>query len=216
MRGAYTFSRLIDTGSEVFVTTGRSSFAQDPFCQRCERGLSAFHRKHRAVFAYVWELPYVHSKDNVGLAILRAVTQGWSTSGTITFQTGAPATVSASRDNNGDFRSTNDRPNLVDATKNPWDRTRYNRTTSGLGNVSRNTLLAAGRQDWNLTIERAFKVPMTHLEQQQLFFRAEFFNAFNHPNLGIPTSRLDRASFGDFSITAFGGRQIRLWLKYSF
>lgn len=217
LRGSYTFSRLIDDSSEVFVTSGRSSFAQDPFCQRCDRGLSVFHRKHRAAFAYVWELPYVHSKDNAGVAILRAITEGWSSSGTITFQTGAPQNVNSSVDTDGDFRSTNDRPNLADPTKNPWDINRYVIPASGLGNVGRNTLLAAGRQDWNLTVQRAFKMPMKHLEQQQLMFRAEFFNAFNHPNLGIPTARMDRpADFGNFAETAFGGRQIRLLLKYSF
>jgi hypothetical protein len=40
-------------------------------------------------------------------------------------------------------------------------------------------------QDWNLTVQRMFKMPLGRLDQQALTFRAEFFNAFNHPNLGI-------------------------------
>ncbi|MFY9585363.1 MAG: TonB-dependent receptor, partial [Candidatus Acidiferrales bacterium] len=49
LRGAYTFSKLIDDAGEVFTTSGLSSFAQDPFNQRGDRGLSPFNRKHRFV-----------------------------------------------------------------------------------------------------------------------------------------------------------------------
>ena len=36
---AYTWSHAIDTGSEVFTTSGGSSYPQDPFNVRGERGL---------------------------------------------------------------------------------------------------------------------------------------------------------------------------------
>ncbi|HEX4546143.1 MAG TPA: hypothetical protein VH110_07250 [Candidatus Acidoferrum sp.] len=59
-------------------------------------------------------------------------------------------------------------------------------------------------------------------------FRAEFFNAFNHPNLftdapGVLNSSgqniiFDAAlpTFGNFAQTIAGGRQMKFWLKYSF
>jgi hypothetical protein len=63
---------------------------------------------------------------------------------------------------------------------------------------------------------------MGRLEQQELTFRAEFFNAFNHPNLGINnvgntiSYDLQNPDFANVGITRFGGRQIRLQVKYSF
>ena len=60
LRGAYTFSKLIDDSSEVFTSSGLSSFAQDPLNQAGDRGLSAYDRRHRFVITYIWEVPYVH------------------------------------------------------------------------------------------------------------------------------------------------------------
>ena len=43
---SYTFSKLIDTGSEVFTTTGNSSFPENLSNRALDRGLSAFDRRH--------------------------------------------------------------------------------------------------------------------------------------------------------------------------
>ena len=116
LRAAYTFSKLIDDASEVFTTaTIPTSFAQNPFCQSCDRGPSYFDHRHRLALAYIWDLPYVHGKDNAGLAILKAITEGWQTSATMSWQSGNPITVTDGFDVLGDGRSTNDRPNLGSA-----------------------------------------------------------------------------------------------------
>ena len=255
VRGSYTFSRLIDNSSEVFTTSGLSSFSQDPFNQAGDRGLSAFHRTHRLVLTYIWELPYVHKSDG-GWAVLKAVTRDWQWSGTTSFQTGAPETVTVGFDVLGDGRGGNDRPSLSNPaapfTHNGIDGTLVGLSStpgtffevhnavncddvtipclpaeavsafhfiikdSGLGNVGRNTVLTNGRQDWSTAIQRTFKMPFMHLEKQALMFRAELFNAFNHPNKGIPSLTVIDDSFADNSQTIFGGRQIKFWLKYSF
>ena len=228
LRGSYTWSRLIDDTSEVFATSGESERAQDPFNQRGDRGLSAFHHTHRAAFTYIWEIPYVHKSDNAFLAIAKAITRDWQTSGAISFQTGPPETVTVGFDVLGDLHGLNDRPNLADPTKSKFDINRYVIPASGLGNVGRNDVLTPGRQDWNLTIQRTFKMPFKKLEQQALMFRAEFFNAFNHPNLGYGDANgldpgfsaslmdLQDPDFGNYPITRFGARRIKLWLRYSF
>jgi len=217
LRGAYTFSRLIDTASEVFTTTGLSSTAQDPFNQKGDRGLSAFHRAHNLALTYIWELPYLRNVDNAGLKVLNAVIRDWQVAGTVFFRSGVPQTVSVALDRNRDLNGGNDRPNLAVPGGNPYDPATYSTPAlDTLGNVGRNTVITEGRQDWNFSVQRTIKIPMGNFESQALMFRAEFFNVFNHPNLGIPSLRLDDPSFGDTSETIFGGRQIRFWLKYSF
>jgi hypothetical protein len=111
-RGAYTFSRSIDNGSEVFVTSGGSTRAQDQFSFRGDRGPSAFDRKHRAVFTWVYDLPSVHG-DSGALRGLKFVTNGWQVSGTASFESGAPETIHfGGFDQNGDLSGFNDRPTL--------------------------------------------------------------------------------------------------------
>jgi Carboxypeptidase regulatory-like domain/TonB-dependent Receptor Plug Domain/TonB dependent receptor len=111
-RGAYTFSRSIDNGSEVFVTSGGSTRAQDQFSFRGDRGPSAFDRKHRAVFTWVYQLPTIHG-DSGALRALKFVTNGWQVSGTASFESGAPETISfGGFDQNGDLSGFNDRPSL--------------------------------------------------------------------------------------------------------
>ncbi len=116
LRGAYTYSKLIDDGSEVFTITNGgfgSSFAQNPFSQAGDRGLSAYDRRQRMVLTYIWDVPYVHSTDNVGFRVLNAITSHWQWSGFATFESGRPDDIISGSDTLGDGRATNDRPNVV-------------------------------------------------------------------------------------------------------
>jgi outer membrane receptor protein involved in Fe transport len=111
-RAAYTFSKSIDNGSEIFVTSGGSTRAQDQFSNRNDRGLSAFDRRHRAAFTWVWDFPNVHGDSGYRHALGYAV-NGWEVSGTAQFETGAPETIHIENfDINGDLSSFNDRPSL--------------------------------------------------------------------------------------------------------
>jgi outer membrane receptor protein involved in Fe transport len=111
-RAAYTFSKSIDNGSEVFVTSGGSTRAQDQFSNRGDRGLSAFDRRHRAAFTWVWDPPGVHGDSGYKHALGYAV-NGWEVSGTAQFETGAPETIHVENfDVNGDLSGANDRPSV--------------------------------------------------------------------------------------------------------
>jgi len=269
IRGAYTFSKLIDDGSEVFTTTGNSTFPQVITQQSSDRSLSAYDRRHRFVATYVWDLPYVHNTGNAAMGVLSYVTQGWSWSGTFTAQTGNPETLTVGFDNNGDGRSGNDRPSVSNlkvpinysqacldpagtcdtgvgfsfdgvhftdfnssfgtdpktgaftATKNEF---RYIVVSGQNGNLGRNTLIGPGQWFYNTGVARTFKLH----ERHQLQFRAEFFNAFNHPNFftdvpGVVSPNgfnqiytITGPDFFKTALTIAGARQIKFWLKYSF
>jgi hypothetical protein len=112
LRGAYTYSKLIDDTSEVFTTTGGSSFSQNLEDQKADYGPSAYDRRHRFVATYILDLPYPHDESNWGMKTLSYVTRGWQWSGDATFQSGSPETIFDGFDANGDGHSGNDRPNL--------------------------------------------------------------------------------------------------------
>jgi hypothetical protein len=112
LRGSYTFSKLIDTGSEVFTTTGNSSFPENLSNRALDRGLSAFDRRHRFVVTYVYDIPKFRNDSNFGAKFLGHVVNGWQIAGTAAYQTGAPFTVSDGVDQNGDGTAS-DRPTLA-------------------------------------------------------------------------------------------------------
>jgi hypothetical protein len=267
LRAAYTYSKLIDDGSEVFTSTGNSTFPQVITRQSSDRGLSAYDRRNRFVATYLWDVPYVHGGESLGRNIVSQVTRGWAWSGTFTAQTGNPETITDGFDNNGDGRSGNDRPSVANlsvpinyaqcfsptatcdsgvgfsidgvhftdfnssfatgpggtftGTRNQF---RYVVVSGVDGNLGRNTLLGPGQWFYNTSIARSFKLH----EQHQLTLRMELFNAFNHPNLftDVPgivgpnllneVYTLTGPHFLNQGLTIAGGRQIKLWLKYSF
>jgi hypothetical protein len=118
LRTAYTFSKLIDTGSEVFTTTGNSSFPESLTNRALDRGLSAFDRRHRVVVTYVYDIPKLRNDSNFAVKALGHVVNGWQMAGTASYQTGAPYTVSDGVDQNGDGTAS-DRPSLANPSADP-------------------------------------------------------------------------------------------------
>lgn len=111
-RGAYTFSKALDNGSEVFVTSGGSTRGQDQFSFRGDRAPSAFDRRQRLVLTWVYDLPRVRGDGGFRRG-LKYATSGWQVAGSTSFETGAPETLFLGGfDVNGDLSSFNDRPSL--------------------------------------------------------------------------------------------------------
>ncbi|HKD82283.1 MAG TPA: TonB-dependent receptor [Candidatus Angelobacter sp.] len=264
LRGAYTYSKLIDTVSEVFSFASpagnATSFPQQELLgvggRAAERGLSTFNRAQRFVFSYVWDVPGVNNTSNGLFTALGYITKGWQIAGTSAFQTGAPANITSGFDQNGDLRATNDRPSIgnpsaplaswgvdgrfVGGTPGTlYDGPAFEATGAlnpisansvhfvvlpGIGNLGRNTFVMPGAMEHNMAVTRRFK--LRGLENQFLEVRAEAFNVFNHPNLGLgdaisgtpqtDTVLADGAAFLDNSQTIYGGRQLRLQVKWSF
>jgi Carboxypeptidase regulatory-like domain len=227
LRAAYTYSKLLDDGSDVFGPTGgntinRNDFSQDPSCQKCDRGPSIFDVRHRFVATYIWSLPYQHNTSSVAEGIVKAITRDWTISGTTTAQTGFAGTIFNGVDSLGDGQSFNDRPQIVDPTKAVFDKARYQilpaNTGAGalVGTLGRGSVEMPGFQTWDFAVQRDIKLPMKHLESQALTLRGEAYNVFNHPNLGIPNLNLSAPDFGDLPSTIYGGRVMKIKLEYSF
>jgi hypothetical protein len=227
LRAAYTYSKLLDDGSDVFGPVGgntinRNDFAQNPLCQKCDRGPSIFDIRHRFVATYIWDLPYQHNTSNLAEGVLKAVSRDWTISGTTTAQTGFNGTIFNGVDSLGDGQPFNDRPQIADASKGIFDPARYkilapNTGAAALvGTVGRGGVPLPGFQNWDFSVQRAFKMPMRHFEGQSLTLRGEAYNVFNHPNLGIPDLNLSAPDFGDLPSTIYGARVLKIKLAYAF
>lgn len=93
IRAGYTFSKNLDNVSEIFSTGGAGStisFAQNPFAQGNEYGISGLNVPHQFTILFSEEFPMF--KEQHGL--LGHILGGWGVSGNYVIASGQPYTVS--------------------------------------------------------------------------------------------------------------------------
>ena len=82
------------------------------------------------------------------------------------------------------------------------------------GTLGRNVLRGPRFGNTDLSIARAF--PLGFREGLRVLFRSEFFNLFNHPNLGLPAATIGNSNFGQITSTDGAPRILQLSLKVEF
>jgi hypothetical protein len=243
LRADYTYSKFLDDTSDVNLTTGESTFPQILTNQHSDWGPSAYDRRHRFTVAYVWQIPYFHHNAFLraltdqwnwsGIATIESGTPNTVSSGFDSIGDGHPngrpnlvnmAAPLNSQGIDGQFFSfpagtTYDLTCLLTSSScSPEPITMFHFVIPFKlpGNVSRNSLYGPGQMYFDTAIQRDFPIHFWKLENQTLSFRVDMFNAFNHPNLFTPSYTMGDPDFNNTAITINGGRQIKLWLKYSF
>lgn len=228
---AYTFSKAIDDVSDVFDLAGASALPQrsctplEPACDyRSERGLANFDTRHRFSYNFIYSFPDFRNSDRA----LRLLLGGWGLAGAGEFQSGQPFTVNSIYDANLDGNLT-DRLNrlsesglirLTGSRRQPLLRMTDDPTllaallapVGGEGDQGRNTFRAGNYLLLNMALIKQFTIA----EDQQLIFRAEFFNFINRANFGVPARLLEAPGFGSATETVTPGRRIQFALKYLF
>ena len=236
-QGAYTYSKSIDdvsTASVAFVTRVNN---QDSGA--ASRGLSDFDKRQRFVTSAVYQLPFFSGSSG----FTRNALAGWELSGVLVFQSGSPFTMFdpaggsayalASPSSTATFAtgfgcgnalssgSIQSRlANWVNAaayTTDPAATLSDGTASDGTlyGNTPRNCIIGPPQKNVDLTLGKIFKLA----EEQNLRFRADFFNLFNHPSFANPAATsVSAAGGGSAPITSVVGtpRLIQFSLKYSF
>ncbi|MEO7650966.1 MAG: hypothetical protein ABIZ80_10905, partial [Bryobacteraceae bacterium] len=227
---SYTWSHVI---SDAASSSNFDNTPSNPQCRcdlRSEKGPAAFDIRHRAVLSYAYELPFGKGKMllNQG-GVLNKVVGGWQVNGISAFQSGPPFTLATPGDN-ASIGSSAQRPNLVGDPWSGFDRSApveqrgvnagtyyYNRAAFALpaqftlGNLGKNTIFAPGSQNWDLSLFKNTSIT----ERLNTQLRAEFFNAFNHPNFGVPGRTINQPAFGVIS-SAAPSRVVQFGLKLIF
>lgn len=224
-QAAYTWSKAIDTTSEAsFVGAGDSNIL-GPIA-RLSRGLSRFHTPHRFTLFGTLRNPFF-DKDR---GILGHVLGGWEASMVFKWAHGTPFTVTGTGfDLNLDGFAEN-RPVLLDASilgrsiSNPatsqqmLPQSAFRGPTSvdDMANVlGRNTFYIDGVKTVDMAFSKRFYLPW---EGQNIAFRADMFNAFNHVQWGFPNATYTSTALGTLTglATQYAPRTIQLSLKYTF
>ena len=224
-RANFTWSKNLDLNSaltgaqssnEAQMILNRNNLRQD-------WGPSALNPKYQGTVSLHYDLPF-----RTGPTIARRALGGWQAAGIATMLSGFPFTpqVGSNRSGDGDTRNP-DRPSLNPSFAGPvilgqateW----FNPNAFILpaygtyGNAGRGTYSGPGLADLDLSLLKDTRLR----ERMQLQFRAEFFNALNHTNLGTPNATVFSngaisSSAGVITATATTSRQIQFGLKLVF
>jgi len=218
---AYTWSKSIDETSGIRTSDSDTLFWQNGYCQRCERGLSAFDNRHRLVTSGLYDLPVGKGRHlDIRNRFVDGVVGGWQLGSILTWRSGFPINPTDGV-NRANTNIANDRPDATGqsvAVDTPTTDRWFNTGAFALqqiytfGNAGRNTVIGPRGFYVDFSTHKAFRIK----EGQELQFRWEAFNVLNHPAWGLPNTTLTSANFGRITSTNGSMRQMQFALKYVF
>ena len=215
----YTFSKYLTNAPDFRSPMDESVLPQNSFDLAAEKG-PACDVRHRFVFSSVYNLPAYRAAEWA-----RMLTQNWQLASIYQFETGMPLTISVFGDtaNAGTILGENPiRANYTGQpifgpgtrTANEWFNPAAFSAPAAytFGDVGRNSVYGPGQQTMDLSVARQFALT----ERANFQFRAEFFNAFNHTNLGTPNRYVNEPQFGTVTMAMTPGRELQLSARLSF
>jgi len=232
---SFTWSKALGNSEQALETISGQTAAnpQNIYNLAAERGPSSFDVKLMNVTSLVWQVPFGRGRtfgSNTN-AVLDGMFGGWEVNTIHTANTGMPVNViytpSAANDGTGripDYRGLAvQRPNLVgDPTgasgaaqiDQYWNKAAFAipPANAPFGNVGRNAFRTPNFWQWDLGVNKNFRLPR---EGMALQFRSEFFNVLNHTNFVAPNADITSAAFGTIRAT-YIPRQIQFALKLMF
>jgi Carboxypeptidase regulatory-like domain/TonB-dependent Receptor Plug Domain len=229
---AYSYARSLSTDTSAISGANGGTATGDQNTRSQRYGPDSFIRDQRFVLSAVYAIPgFERNKSFVG-----AILGGWRLAGVTTIQTGQRLTLTTSTSTNV-FGITTDRVQIASGCTYPQLMTSgpiesrltgyFNKscvTTAPIigadgkgttfGNAGVGIVRGPGQANEDLSLIKQFRVPAW--EAGRLEFRAEFFNAFNHPQFSNPSISFTSASFGQILTTSVNPRVVQFALKLAF
>lgn len=226
---SYTWSHCLTNSVGFFGEAGQSAsqsaWWQNQYNPKGDYGDCYFNVKSDFTGYVIYDLPFGRGRAfgaNMNRAA-DAVAGGWRVSVIPTFRGGFPLTLSAANDESGTgtFAPRPDciapahvlhKQRAVGTIGYQWfDPTSYAEPAAGtFGNCSVSSVYGPGEQNIDLGLSKLFST----FHEQNVEFRAEFLNAFNHVILDAPHNAIG-SNLGVTS-TSEGARNIQFALKYNF
>jgi hypothetical protein len=218
--GTYTWAKNIGNASPGSDSLGDTQEYQNFYNRRLDKGPSELDINHRFTGQSVLELPFGSKRRWLGSSPLRHVAGGWSLGSIAVLQGGPPMSLWMQTDGTSAFPAGAQRVNLLRDPNLPVSERSIGRwfdTTAvaappsfQFGNAGNGIVRTDGKINFDFSLIKNFSFS----EQRYIQFRIETFNAFNHPNFGLPGRTLNGPGFGIISsadpgrITQFGLRAV--------
>jgi hypothetical protein len=191
---------------------------QNVYDLAAQYGVSMLDIPNRFTAAYVLDVPVgAGGKLAAGIPVLSRVIGHWEVTGITQFQTGYPYTISQTNTtgwfNGAQYADKVGNPYLSEPTVAEWFNPKAFQITppDEPGTAPRAALFGPGLNDWDLSVMRNFPVK----ERVTLQFRADFYNAFNHPSFDDLNTTITSPGFGA-ATGDIGARTIQLDARISF
>ncbi len=216
---AYTYASFLSDVPNI--NGGGIPLPQNARCFNCNWGPPPDDYKHVLVFNHAYELPFGHGKQYLTHGLAAYVFGDWSVNGIWSVNSGQRFTVTLATGASNTSGGGPERPNRIASGTLPSSQRTIDHwfDTSAFvapaqytfGNSGTGILVGPGRFNTDLGIHRNFPIR----ELFTLSFRGEMFNAFNHPNFGVPAAAIGNVQAGQISGTD-PARVIQLALKLNF
>jgi hypothetical protein len=218
-QASYTAAKLIDNVNERFL--GGTNYI-NPYDLNMSRALSAADVSQRLVGNYVYELPFGKGKKWLSHGIGGWILGNWQSSSIVSFQTGTPISIGPACSfpgvsGLGCYANRSKNPNLPDGEQSmlKWfDTSAFTSPAAySFGNGSRTepNLRNPGAISFDTVMSRWQPIR----EGMRLQFRAEMYNALNHPNLGAPSTGITSSTYGQITSKS-GNRTMIMALRLEF
>ncbi len=219
----YTWSRSIGDASNATTSEfGNNQIWQDVYNRRLDRGPDALDVIHRATFSSTYNLPWGQGRRWLTDGILSKIIGGWNVGAIMILQGGGPFTVTMQTSTlDGVYAAGAQR---ADVLRNPnlssgqqsiqrWFDTEAFAAPAPymFGNAGRGIIRGDGGVGIDLSISKNFSFG----EGRYVQFRADAFNAPNHPDFNRPNSTLGNSGYGIIS-GATPARTVQLGMRINF
>lgn len=222
---AYTWSKSLGVAGQDF---GNVSYYFP--MRRWNYGPLSYDVNHMLVISYIWEVPALGKR--LGNRLLGAIADRWQLAGITAVMSGLPFTPSFSTTDGEDITGSEEGARIV-VTGNPElprkERTFYRNFRTevfarpprlSFGNAGIGILRHPGWSNWDISVSK--RIPVRG-EETYFQLRAEFYNAWNHPQFNSydtgarfdPAGRQVNANFGALNGTR-DPRKIQLSLRLMF
>lgn len=227
LMASYVFAKCLDTGTD-------DGGAPNMLLVNHNYAPCDFDQRHTGSASFNYALPFGKGKHFLAGAsgVMDRMIGGWQIAAVNTYKSGLPFTpvISPDRANTG---TGSQRPNVIGTPFVPknlscWYYTSANSTCKALfpdqtdvftlpaiytlGSGGRNILRGDNLYQLDVSLLKDIRV----VENKRIQFRAEFFNAMNHPVFANPGASIDQGSGGQVSGTLNSNRIIEFALKFIF
>jgi hypothetical protein len=211
---------VLVNGSTAAVAGGTQTGGVVETWQRFNYGKLSFDATHIVAGSFTVESPWGKSMTGVEGAVVK----GWSLSGIVHFQTGAPLTATASQAVGFNGSNIGRRASIVAGQSIGFSGTCSNAkalcwvnpnafalaSSLGAGQAPIGDIIGPNFYQWDLSLRKIFNLPR---EGMRLQFQADAFNAFNRTNWNNPTvNNAGSSTFGQITgslparVLQFGGK----------
>jgi len=235
---SYTWAKELSTDTLASTSPNGGVSVGNQYDQRARYGTDYFVRPQRLVVSYVYDLPFFKN----GAALLHTSLGGWKFAGVTTIQSGHPLTVTNTNAFNlfgingleGDFAQLGPNCTVSQVSTSGSVQHKLNNFINqscftnypvisadggtAFGNTRPGILRGPGQNSTDMSLIKIFSLHWPN-DKAGVEFRAELFNAFNHPQFADPGNAVDGGTgiaFGAIKQTVGSPRIAQFALKISF